>query len=375
MKICLVNNLLDPWSRGGAEKIVNNLAKTMADDNQEVFFISTKPVSATTPQTENKTHYYLPSYYHNLNKWPYVFKLFWHLFSFFNYRRQYKLKKILVKEAPDLIITNNLMGIGFGLGRLAQNLKIKHLHIIHDVQLLHPSGLVVYGQVGELSSPLAKFYQYLTKYSLGHPQAVITASSWLMEKHLAKNFFITCRRQILTNPLNEKCFTNNQKGDNYLFLFVGQIEEHKGIKILLSAWEDFLDRTKATGHLVVVGDGSILESLKKIKIPQVDFRGRLTGQDLVNVYAQATCLVVPSLCYENSPTVIYEAALVGLPVIASSLGGTKELLAPDYLFKPEIKILSDKLLWAYKKRGELKAPQFKILSGKEYWLEIKKYAQ
>ena len=36
--------------------------------------------------------------------------------------------------------------------------------------------------------------------------------------------------------------------------------------------------------------------------------------------------VVPSICYENSPTVIYEASLVGVPVIASNIGGIPELV-------------------------------------------------
>jgi glycosyltransferase involved in cell wall biosynthesis len=46
---------------------------------------------------------------------------------------------------------------------------------------------------------------------------------------------------------------------------------------------------------------------------------------------------VPSLCYENSPTVIYEALQAGIPVLASDIGGVGELVQNGrngYLFKP-----------------------------------------
>ena len=374
MKICLVNNLLAPWSRGGAEKIVNTLAEAVLADGHEVIFISTKPPGAATPPTKIK-HYYLSSCYQALSGWPYLVKLFWHSGDFFNIFRYQKLKKFLQAEAPDLLITNNLTGIGFFIGRLAQKLQIKHSHILHDIQLLHPSGLLPYGRVGELATPLAKFYQSLTRQHLGQPRVVVAPSQWLMNEHLKRHFFTDSLSIVRLNPVDNLSATNHRPFDKavveYIFLFVGQIEEHKGIKLLLSAWTDFISRTKAEAKLKIVGDGSLLASLKLTKTPQVEFVGRLAGQALSQSYAQANCLVVPSLCYENSPTVIYEATLAGLPVIASALGGSKELLADDYLFRPEVKNLSDKLFWAYQKRSELIAPRLALLSGAAYWQRLK----
>ena len=54
-------------------------------------------------------------------------------------------------------------------------------------------------------------------------------------------------------------------------------------------------------------------------------RARLSEQ-----YSKADYLIVPSLCYENSPTVIYEAFSIGLPVIASKIGGVSELVKNEY---------------------------------------------
>ncbi|KKU08285.1 MAG: putative glycosyltransferase [Candidatus Magasanikbacteria bacterium GW2011_GWA2_45_39] len=36
--------------------------------------------------------------------------------------------------------------------------------------------------------------------------------------------------------------------------------------------------------------------------------------------------VVPSLCYENSPTVIFESFAFGVPVLASAIEGVSELI-------------------------------------------------
>jgi glycosyltransferase involved in cell wall biosynthesis len=71
----------------------------------------------------------------------------------------------------------------------------------------------------------------------------------------------------------------------------------------------------------------------------------------------ANCLIVPSLCYENSPTVIYEAIAVGLPIIASKIGGITELLL-DYggiMFDPgDERELSDKMNWIIKNTSIIK---------------------
>ena len=46
---------------------------------------------------------------------------------------------------------------------------------------------------------------------------------------------------------------------------------------------------------------------------------------------------MPSLCYENSPTVIYESLSNGVPVIASDIGGISELIKENingFTFEP-----------------------------------------
>ena len=55
------------------------------------------------------------------------------------------------------------------------------------------------------------------------------------------------------------------------------------------------------------------------------------------MYSRVSLTIVPSLCYENSPTVIYESLVAGTPVLASNIGGVGELIIEGengYIFKP-----------------------------------------
>jgi glycosyltransferase involved in cell wall biosynthesis len=80
---------------------------------------------------------------------------------------------------------------------------------------------------------------------------------------------------------------------------------------------------------VLVGEGEDLEMLKGyavdlgLKSPQVQFRGLLTGEMLVEAMRSASFLVLFSN-YENMPVVINEAFAIGIPVIATDVGGISE---------------------------------------------------
>ncbi len=58
----------------------------------------------------------------------------------------------------------------------------------------------------------------------------------------------------------------------------------------------------------------------------VSHRGAYAYEDVRGVMEGMDILIVPSLCYENTPTIIYEALASGTPVIASDQGGMRELI-------------------------------------------------
>ena len=60
--------------------------------------------------------------------------------------------------------------------------------------------------------------------------------------------------------------------------------------------------------------------------PRIAFPGPYAAADAPRVFADMDVLVVPSTWYENTPFVVLEAFMAGVPVIASDLGGLSEVV-------------------------------------------------
>ena len=147
MKICLINNLYKPYIRGGAETVVELIKDGLEKDRHEVVVITTKPIFGDHAEaTRELGVYYIGGVYFNLNKIPKVLRLIWHLIDMFDIGGYLRVKKILKKENPNVVMTHNLKGISYLIPRAVIGLNMKHIHTLHDIQLLHPSGLMFYGK-------------------------------------------------------------------------------------------------------------------------------------------------------------------------------------------------------------------------------------
>ncbi len=340
MKICLINNLYSPYNRGGAEKVVSAMIAQFQSQDNEVFLITTKPKKPSLGETSDCRTVYLKNDFYNIGRRPLVWRFFWHIGNVFSIFTYFKFKKIFKHEKPDLVITHNLMGIGFMAARAIKKSGAKHHHFLHDIQLLHPSGLMMWGEEKIIASLPAKIYQTLTRFFLGSPDLIISPSHWLLEEHISRNFFPSSPTEIQTLAEIFEFKSWAGKGDNVWhrgkknLLFVGQTEKHKGIVFLIEAFKKYANSEMT---LTIAGDGSLLAELQSLhnNEERIKFLGKLKQEELAVEMKKADVLIVPSLCYENSPTVILEAQTFSLPVIASKLGGIPEIVNPhDRLFTP-----------------------------------------
>jgi len=375
MKICLINNLYKPFARGGAERIVELTAAGLREAGHDVFIIATKPKkSFTTGKGNDSRIYFINSLYYNLHKVPVFLRLFWHVLDAFDLAVVFNVKRIFKKEKPDLVITHNLKGLSFLLPRLFKKLKISHFHTLHDIQLIHPSGLMIYGEENKIDGIFSKIYTNICKFLFSSPRLIISPSSWLLEMHKERGFFDKSKSVVIPNPVlgspsNGKCV--KMVTDSFVFLYVGQIEQHKGIFLLVEAFKDIPDRKVV---LRIAGSGSassrLLEEIKRCG--NIEYLGQKKAAEISVLMDVADCLVVPSLCYENSPTVIYEASSRGLFVLASAIGGGRELVGVlgGGLFLPEKRQLLEKLDYAIKNSETIKiSGEISKVKIKEYYLE------
>jgi glycosyltransferase involved in cell wall biosynthesis len=106
----------------------------------------------------------------------------------------------------------------------------------------------------------------------------------------------------------------------------------KGVQDLISAFSRIKDAAPEV-KLLIAGDGPYRAELEKLA-HQTDchssilFLGQKNQAELIEILSTTDIFVNPSYS-EGLPTSVMEAASIGLPIIASDVGGTGEIIA-DY---------------------------------------------
>lgn len=117
------------------------------------------------------------------------------------------------------------------------------------------------------------------------------------------------------------------KEGTIVLLTVGRLSREKGHADLLLAFRKLCDRGHNAMQLVVVGDGPEQEKLNKlIRDLRLGENVRLVGRqdDVKPYYALADIFVLPSHS-EGTPNALLEAMAMGVPVVATSVGGVPQL--------------------------------------------------
>lgn len=114
------------------------------------------------------------------------------------------------------------------------------------------------------------------------------------------------------------------KKDN-IILFVGRIDEGKGIFFLLKAFFEVC-KQRADLHLIFAGNGDLKRAFEQIKQfhGRIHFTGYLDKKKLEELYLISDIGILPSL-YEQCPYSLLEMMDYKLPVITSKIEGIKEI--------------------------------------------------
>jgi len=120
--------------------------------------------------------------------------------------------------------------------------------------------------------------------------------------------------------------------DKPLIAFVGRLDREKSVDILIQAFNQLRRRDEKL-HLLLVGDGNFRERLVKLVAElgvrdRVIFTGRVTGEDLVNMYRVATLYATASTT-EVQSIAILEAMACGKPIVAVDAGPMAEICRHD----------------------------------------------
>jgi glycosyltransferase involved in cell wall biosynthesis len=163
--------------------------------------------------------------------------------------------------------------------------------------------------------------------------AVIAPSRFLADRFAP--FVDTGRLHCLAYGLDLASFAANHPvaapGGALRIGFIGQIAPHKGVHLLIQAFQHIQPKGRPIELNVYGGLESQPRYVTQLRRlaggdRRIRFHGRVENSRIAQVLAGLDVAVTPSTWYENSPLVIHEAHAAGVPVIASALGGMAELV-------------------------------------------------
>lgn len=206
-------------------------------------------------------------------------------------------------------------------------IKIPVFSTIHDIVFLDVKGLC--GKIGTIARKF--FYKRAIKKS----KEIFTVSNFSKER-IEK--VLKCKKKIavvyngLPSYMEKKC--SNVKKDNSI-IFIGNIKKHKGLSVLLEAFEKFyqFENIAEKPKLLIVGsqdnfrtkDNNISEKISNLnsKFPNsIEFTGFVENEKLLQLLSKAKFLVQPSL-YEG----------FGIPPLQALFCGTKAVISDIPVFK------------------------------------------
>jgi glycosyltransferase involved in cell wall biosynthesis len=189
-----------------------------------------------------------------------------------------------------------------------------------------------------------KWVKPLLKFAISQAQAVFANSSFTASKIKALR-----NVEIEWSPYGTTLETGTGNAEphpvqgKFKILFVGRHIERKGICYLIEAAK-YLPRDQF--EIRIVGVGDLTEELKKLasesatpNSAEIIFTGKLSPEALANEYKTANVFTLPAIVDSKGDTeglgvVLIEAMELGLPIVASNVGGI-----PDVVIDGETGIL------------------------------------
>jgi glycosyltransferase involved in cell wall biosynthesis len=115
--------------------------------------------------------------------------------------------------------------------------------------------------------------------------------------------------------------------DTILYTVVGTLKEQKGHRYLIEAFGPLISATPHL-HLLIVGDGELRGSLEsQVRAAGIEGNVHFLGNrnDVPAILAASDVFVLPSL-WEGLPMALIEAMASGLPVIATAVSGSQQVV-------------------------------------------------
>lgn len=170
-------------------------------------------------------------------------------------------------------------------------------------------------------------YTGLIKRSLKAVDALLAPSEFTAQKHREAGLGSTIHVLPLFSTLDPgepSVFEPTAgSGGRPGFIFAGRVTKSKGLIPMLETFSRLSDV-----NLDVVGDGDLLSKLQQdyAHCNNINFRGKVGQAELIQLYQNASALILPSLAPETFGLTVAEAFACATPAIVRNAGGSRDLV-------------------------------------------------
>ncbi len=170
-------------------------------------------------------------------------------------------------------------------------------------------------------------FRFIQKIVVKNAYKVITPSFYL--QNIVTGWGVDKKNiEVIYNSVDFKNI-KEEKRETKTVLSIGRLVGWKGFEALIDIWPEILKKDSAL-KLVIIGDGPERKKLEKSIIDKkleknIYLMGRVDHEELPNFFNSSSIFALNS-GYEGLSHVIIEAMAHRLPVIASDIGGNRELI-------------------------------------------------
>lgn len=263
------------------------------------------------------------------------------LFSFFCFKRFYKIIRTIYSEKPDVIYSP--MGHTWDIFLMPLLQKHTRIKTIHDVEL----------HEGE-NHFIRKIFSYLDYHSAEGFVVLSSKNVALLESKKIPHKNITVIPHAGLDYYNNNNFESEYKK---VILFFGRIVKYKGLQVLLKSMKLVIENDSSV-KLRIVGSGDITEYEKLIAQlgDTVELHNRWISDEEVAGFVNDVQIVVLPYTHASQSGVIPLAYSFSKPVISTNVGCLSEQIIDGktgFIIEPNDEYkLAEKIIYMFKHRDE-----------------------
>lgn len=270
----------------------------------------------------------------------------WHLRALTGATSSRDIRRVICAEAPDLIYSQNTARMQPAVWDAARVTRTPVVQHIRDYAFLCPRVSMYKNGINceRTCFECGIFTKRFTSASRSVSTA-IAVSDFVRQRLVEDGLFEDASWHVMHNTNTsiarfDAGLRARRAGllhpNTFTFGYLGNLTREKGIEDLLAAFKSLPTRN---ARLVVGGRGGedfVNEISQSVTGLPVEFLGQVPAH---TIYEQADVIVSPSRWHEPQSRVLVEAAVYGIPVIASNRGGSSEVVAhgrTGWVYEPDL---------------------------------------